>query len=85
MEGKEMKMKWAGVLLIVGMVVFSAVAVFTGTAVAEEEEEDPFRIYGTITDADGNPNVGNKVTIKKQHNFGGKEVWRPLEGNKTTA
>ena len=75
-----MKRKTIGVLLIVGLVVLAAMAVFAGTAAAQEGDEDPFRIYGTITDADGNPYVGHEVIIKKQHDNLSQEVWRPLKG-----
>ena len=75
-----MKIKTIGVLLVAGLVVLAAMVVFAGTAAAQEGDEDPFKIYGTITDADGNPYVGHKVIIKKQHNKWGREVWRPLKG-----
>jgi len=75
-----MKRKTIGVLLIAGLVVLSAMVVFAGTVAAQEDNEDPFRIYGTITDADGNPYVGHEVIIKKQHDRLGREVWSPLKG-----
>jgi len=77
-----MKIKTIGVLLVAGLVVLAAMVVFAGTAAAQEGDEDPFRIYGTITDADGNPYVGHEVVIKKQHKWGWVEVWRPLNGTK---
>ena len=54
-------------------------AVFVST-VAAQEENDPFMIYGYITDAEGNPLQGYEVIIRKQHNWKGEEVWRELKG-----
>ena len=72
-----MKIKTITVLLVAGLVVLAAMVVFAGTAAAQF-----FRIYGTITDAEGNPYVGHEVIIKKQHKLGWVEVWRPLNGTK---
>ena len=79
-----MKIKTIEVLLIAGLVVLSAMVVFAGTAAAQEDDEDPFRIYGTITDADGNPYVGHEVIIKKQHDIFDEEAWLPLNGTSIT-
>jgi len=73
-----MKIKTITVLLVAGLVVLAAMVVFAGTAAAQEEDEDPFRIYGTITDADGNPYVGHEVVIKKENVCWGGP-WRPLK------
>ncbi|MCW7077959.1 MAG: hypothetical protein OCU22_02360 [Canidatus Methanoxibalbensis ujae] len=72
-------MKRISVLIVLAMVAIT-VAVFVSTVAAQEEEEDPFKIYGYITDANGNPLQGYEVIIKKQHNLLGKEVWRELKG-----
>ena len=72
--------KGIGVLIVLAVVVISTMAVFVCTVAAEEEEEDPFMIYGYITDAEGNPLQGYEVIIKKQHNWKGEEVWRELKG-----
>jgi len=53
--------------------------VFAGTAAAQF-----FRIYGTITDAEGNPYVGHEVIIKKQHDIFDEEAWLPLNGTSIT-
>ncbi|MCW7080867.1 MAG: hypothetical protein OCU16_07210 [Candidatus Methanospirare jalkutatii] len=72
--------KGIGVLIVLAVVAISTMAVFVSTVAADEEEEDPFMIYGYITDAEGNPLQGYEVIIKKQHNLLGKEVWRELKG-----
>jgi len=72
--------KGIGVLIVLAVVAISTMAVFVSTVTAEEEEEDPFMIYGYITDAEGNPLQGYEVIIRKQHNLLGKEVWRELKG-----
>ena len=78
---KAMKaVKGIGVLIVLAVVAISTMAVFVSTVAADEEEEDPFMIYGYITDAEGNPLQGYEVIIKKQHNLLGKEVWRELKG-----
>ena len=62
-----MKTKSLVIGLIAGFVVFSAVLVlFTCTTVAQEEE-DPIRFNGTITDANGNPYSGLDIEIKKEN------------------
>jgi len=72
---KKMKRKTTGVLLIAGLVVFSAMVVFAGTAAAQEEGDDPkIKFYGTITDGDGNPYGGHEVEIKKK----AKGLWRSM-------
>ena len=38
----------------------------SSTVAADEEEEDPFMIYGYITDAEGNPLQGYEVIIRKR-------------------
>ena len=68
--------KGIGVLIVLAVVAISTMAVFVCTVAADEEEEDPFMIYGYITDAEGNPLQGYEVIIKKQQ--GGK--WRELKG-----
>jgi len=74
---KAMKaVKGIGVLIVLAVVAISTMVVFVCTAAAQEEEEDPFMIYGYITDAEGNPLQGYEVIIKKQQ--GGK--WRELKG-----
>ena len=78
---KAMKaVKGIGVLIVLAVVAISTMAVFVSTVAADEEEEDPFKIYGYITDAEGNPLQGYEVIIKKQHNWKGEEVWRELKG-----
>ena len=74
-----MKIKTITVLLVAGLVVLATMVVFAGTAAAEEEDEDPFKIYGTITDANGNPYVEHEVVIKKENVCWGGP-WRPLKG-----
>ena len=69
-----------GVLIVLAVVAISTMAVFVCTVAADEEEEDPFMIYGYITDAEGNPLQGYEVIIRKQHNWKGEEVWRELKG-----
>jgi len=71
--------KGIGVLIVLAVVAISTMAVFVCTVAAEEEEEDPFMIYGYITDAEGNPLQGYEVIIKKQNNWWGGE-WRELKG-----
>ena len=73
-------MKRIGVLIVLAMVAISTMTVFVSTVAAQEEEEDPIKIYGYITDANGNPLQGYEVIIKKQHNLLGEEVWRELKG-----
>jgi len=75
---EKMKTKSMGTLLIAGLVVLAAMVVFVTPAMADEEE-DPFKIYGIILDANGNPDVGREVIIEKQHDIWGNEVWRPLK------
>jgi len=78
---KAMKaVKGIGVLIVLAVVAISTMAVFVSTVAADEEEEDPFMIYGYITDAEGNPLQGYEVIIKKQHNWRKEEVWRELKG-----
>jgi len=71
--------KGIGVLIVLAVVAISTMAVFVST-VAAQEENDPFMIYGYITDAEGNPLQGYEVIIRKQHNWKGEEVWRELKG-----
>ena len=73
-----MKVKSIGTLLIAGLVVLSAMVVFAMPAVAQEEEEDPLKIYGIILDANGDPDVGREVIIEKENVLWGGP-WRPLE------
>ena len=74
-----MKTKRVRTLLIGGLLVLSVLLVFTAT-VAAETDEDPFMIYGTILDANGDPVVGCDVEILKQHDLFGEIVWMPLVG-----
>ena len=74
-----MKTKRVWSLLIVGLLALSVLVVFTGI-VAADAEEDPFRIYGTVLDASGDPQVGCEVKIEKQHDLFGTQVWVTLEG-----
>ena len=73
-----MKIKSVGVLLIAGLVVLSAMVVFASPVAADNEEEDPLKIYGIILDGNGNPDVGRKVIIEKENVWWGGP-WRPLE------
>ncbi len=81
-----MKTKTVGTLLIAGLVVLSAMVVFAGTAAAEgfppeNPEDDPNKIYGYITDGDGNPiGAGHTVEIKKDHTG----QWHLIGGTLTT-
>ena len=81
-----MKTKTVGTLLIAGLVVFSVMVVFAGTAAAEgfppeNPEDDPNKIYGYITDSNGNPiGAGHTVEIKKDHNG----QWHLIGGTLTT-
>ena len=81
-----MKTKTVGTLLIAGLVVLSAMVVFAGTAAAEgfppeNPEDDPNKIYGTITDGNGNPiGAGHTVEIRKDHNG----QWHLIGGTLTT-
>jgi hypothetical protein len=82
---KKLKTKTIGTLLIAGLVVLSAMVVFAGTAAAqgfppENPEDDPNKIYGYITDGNGNPISGHTVEIKKDHD--GK--WHVIGGTLTT-
>ena len=61
-----MKTKTVGTLLIAGLVVLSAMVVFVGTAAAQEEEDDPIKFIGYITDANGAA-YGSNVEFKKDH------------------
>ena len=74
-----MKTKRERALLIGGLLVLSVLLMFTAT-VASETEEDPFRIYGAILDANGDPVVGCDVEIRKQQDLSGETVWVPLVG-----
>ena len=73
-----MKTKRVRTLLIGGLLVLSVLLVFTAT-VAAETDEDPFMIYGTILDANGDPVVGCDVEIRKEDDLSGA-TWVPLVG-----
>ena len=59
-------MKTKTTLMIVGLVVLSAMVVFAGTAAAQEEEVDPIKFIGYITDANDDA-YGSNVEFKKDH------------------
>ena len=61
-----MKTKTIGTLLIAGLVLFSAMVVFAGTAAAQEEEVDPIKFIGYVTDANDDA-YGSNVEFKKDH------------------
>ena len=75
-------MKRTRSIMLAAILLLSAMVVFAGTAAADDpsEEEDPFKIYGTITDADGNPVSGAEVRIEKKHTWLWVETWTPLIG-----
>jgi hypothetical protein len=60
------KTKTIGTLLIAGLVLFSAMVVFAGTAAAQEEEVDPIKFIGYVTDANDDA-YGSNVEFKKDH------------------
>jgi hypothetical protein len=78
-EKKKVKTKTIGTLLIAGLVVLSAMVVFAGTVAAQDD--DPIKIYGYITDANGDPVVGTDVTIKKDHSG----AWHTLATSTTNS
>ena len=72
--------------MLVAILLFSAMMVFVGTAAAgdfppDDPEADPNKIYGYITDSNGNSiGAGHTVEIKKDH--GGQ--WHLIGGTLTT-
>ena len=76
-----MKIKSVGVLLIVGLVVLSAIAVFVSPASACEF--DFIKFNGTITDANGDPYVGHEIEIEKK--AWGLWEWTSMGSNVTNS
>jgi hypothetical protein len=85
-KGGTKEMKRTRSVMLAAILLLSAVVVFAGTAAAgdfppENPDDDPNKIYGYITDANGNSiGAGHTVEIKKDD--GGK--WHLIGGTLTT-
>lgn len=69
-----------GILVI--MLTMAGIAAAEGLPdVLPDPDDDPQRIYGTITDANGDPiGIGHTVEIKKDHNG----LWHSINGSRDT-
>ena len=62
-------MKRTRSVMLAAILLLSAMVVFAGTAAADDEEVDPIRFDGYITDANGDGIEGADVTIEKWTRF----------------